>query len=67
MTKEEKAIAFVEDFIKYGFRIDTTPTRIILQGEHGEGQHQEYTWWHEYVSGAEKRLREVARQVLIDG
>jgi len=71
MTKEEKAVAFVEDFIKYGFRIDTMPTRMMFKQSGNpdvqmiaDAQHQEYMWWHEYVSGAEKRLLAEARKVL---
>ena len=68
MTKEEKAVAFVEDFIKYGFRIDTMPTRMLMGAgkdqQIAEAQHNEYMWWHEYVSGAEKRLLAEARKVL---
>ena len=65
MTKEEKAVQFVEDFIKYGFRIDIMPTRIFHGNVHDMGvQHDEYAWWSDYVSGAEKRLREAAKAVL---
>lgn len=71
MTKEQKAVEFVENFIKYGFRIDTMPTRMFFtpatdQRTPLEAQNDEYMWWHEYVSGAERRLREAARNI-VDG
>lgn len=65
MTKEEKAIEFVENFIKYGFRIDTMPTRMWLGNVHDMSvQGNEYEWWCEYVSSAERRLMSEARKVL---
>ncbi len=65
----KKCEAFVQDFIKYGFRIDTMPTRMLIGANNPEGmkaQHDEYMWWHEYVSGAEKRLCEAAKEALKD-
>jgi len=63
----KKSEAFVKEFVQYGFRIDTMPTRMFLgrgSQEAVEAQSAEYQWWHEYVSGAEKRLRDAAREAL---
>lgn len=56
---------FVKDFAKYGFRIDTMPTRAWYSDpDKREGQLSEYEWWQDYVGGAEERLVDVARNVL---
>lgn len=65
-TKEQAALKFVEDVAKYGFRIDTNPTRIlVVSSEDAQAaQSQEYQWWVGYVSGAEARLIEAAKRIL---
>lgn len=67
VARLKKCEQFVQDFVKYGFRIDTMPTRMYIgRGDVAvqEAQQAEYQWWHEYVSGAEKRLLNSAREVL---
>lgn len=63
MTKEEKAVKFVEDFIKYGFRIDVNPTIIIVDSSKPFDAHN---WWSDYVSNAEKRLIDEAKEVFVE-
>ena len=58
---------WVKDFVQYGFRIDTHPTRMFMihrTPEVMQAQTQEYQWWVDYVTGAERRLLESARNVL---
>ena len=60
---------WVKDFVQYGFRIDTNPTRMFLTGQTPEviqAQSSEYMWWNQYVTQAERRLRDSARSV-VDG
>ena len=66
MTKEELCVKFVEDFAKFGFRIDTNPTRMFRNDtpEILGAQADEYAWWSEYVRGAEDRLRFYAKQAI---
>jgi hypothetical protein len=64
-SKEEKAVEFVENFIKHGFRIDKTPTRKWSANiDERSGQAEEYQWWSHYVGGAEKMLKAEARAIL---
>lgn len=63
----KKCEQFVKDFIQYGFRIDTMPTRMLIGTNDPKGmkaQQEEYMWWHEYVKGAEGRLIQSAQEVL---
>lgn len=63
----KKCEEFVKDFIKYGFRIDTMPTRMLIGTNNPEGmkaQQEEYMWWHGYVDGAEHRMIEHAKDIL---
>lgn len=61
-----KTAQFVQDLIKYGFRIDLQPTRAWTAGnrEQFAAHAEEYAWWSQYVGEAEERVRAAAKQVL---
>lgn len=65
-TKEQLCVEFVEEFVKFGFRIDTNPTRMFRNDapETLAAQADEYAWWNQYVQGAEDRLRFFAKKAL---
>ena len=65
-TKEQLCVEFVEEFVKFGFRIDTNPARMINRStaDGFAAQSEEYAWWSNYVRDAEDRLRFFAKKAL---
>lgn len=66
VARLKKCEEFVEEFVKYGFRLDVMPTRawpsdnsVVVYA-----MAEEYDWWSKYITGAEKRMQAVARKAL---